>query len=112
MMSLVSVSPGFCSYPSEHFRILGVFLCFGWEYIYFCPVQFLRGRVQSPTGGDSPRLPFEGLNRWKSGTDGESPDDRRKSGAVQALLCKAFRVPRTIVPGYFLYSTIGFYGMI
>ncbi len=29
---------------------------------YFCVKEmFLRGRVQLPTGGNSPRLPFEGL---------------------------------------------------
>ncbi len=31
-----------------------------------------QGRVQFPTGGDSPRLPdYQGLNRCNSGTDGK-----------------------------------------
>ncbi len=30
-------------------------------------------------GGNSPRLPWVGLNRCNSDTDGESPDERRSN---------------------------------
>ena len=40
-------------------------------FAIFAARIFLRGGVQFPTGGESPRLPFEGLNRWNSGADGE-----------------------------------------
>ncbi len=45
-----------------------------------------RGRVKLPTGGHSPRtrVPGSGPIRWKSGTDGYSPDESEGADASRA----------------------------
>ena len=63
-----------------------------------------QGRVQFPTGGESPRLPAKGLNRWNSGTDGQSPDGRRDAAAVRLYVLVGYS-PGYGCPGFFVIGT-------
>lgn len=70
----------------------------------------LRGRVQFPTGGDSPRpVALQRLTWCNSMTDGDSPDERRKKCCTDRFILFCFLLPYFGIFCPLVFLTKGFF---